>query len=147
MVDRFPEAFRRFERRVDISRFESYRELAYAFSHWAGFRWRDSYAQNLALRTEARERGFFDAEIPRYLMRLPLYQRKRKWKRKVRVSKVQKSVGYYVSREYSANEIQRRLKNRGIGIRRQILLRYVREAKRKSVKANREKYTPRKYRK
>ena len=34
MVDLFPEAFKRFERVVDISRFDSYRELAYAFSYW-----------------------------------------------------------------------------------------------------------------
>jgi len=143
MVDRFPEAFERFERRVDISKFESYRELAYAFSWWAGFRWKDSYAQNLALREEARKRGFFDAKIPDYLKRSQATARR---KRKVRVSNVQESVGYYVSREYSANEIQRRLKDRGIGIRRKTLLRYVREAKKKPLKADSRKYTPKKYR-
>ena len=53
MVDRFPEAFERFERRVDIGHFDSYRHLAYAFIWWAGKRWVDSYEQNLALRARA----------------------------------------------------------------------------------------------
>jgi hypothetical protein len=150
-MDRFPEAFRRFERVVDVRSFDSYRELAYGFAHWAGFRWVDSYAQNFALRREAIERGFLDAKIPMYFRRLTPRQkravRRRKWRRKIRVSKVKKSVKWYVNRKYSANKIQRRLKKRGIGIRRKTLLRYVREAKGKSVKANREKYTPKKFRK
>ena len=68
----FAEAFERFESVVDISRFKSYRELAYAFSHWAGRRWVDSYKQNEALRDEARKRGFFDAKIPDYFRRPPV---------------------------------------------------------------------------
>lgn len=151
MVDRFPEAFRRFERVVNVRGFDSYRELAYGFAHWAGKRWIDSYAQNRALRDMAYEIGFFDAKIPDYLKRLTPRQKRaivrRKWKRKVRVTKTQESIRYYVSRKYSANEIQRRLKSRGIGIRRKTLLRYVRETKGISVKANREKHIPRKYRK
>jgi len=42
-MDRFPEAFDRFERVVDLRSFRSGRELKYAFSHWAGRRWIDSY--------------------------------------------------------------------------------------------------------
>jgi hypothetical protein len=38
-MDRFPEAFERFEKDVDISNIKSYSELAYAFSYWAGKRW------------------------------------------------------------------------------------------------------------
>ena len=66
MVDRFPEAFRRFEQVVDVSRLESYRQLAYAFSYWAGGRWVDSYLQNFALKREAEKRGFRDARTPIY---------------------------------------------------------------------------------
>jgi len=80
MVDRFPEAFERFERVVDISRFDSYRELAYAFSHWAGRRWVDSYDQNLALREEARKRGFFDARLPRYFERQSARETRQSWR-------------------------------------------------------------------
>ena len=69
MVDRFPEAFARFEQVVDIRRFRSYRELAYAFSHWSGKRWVDSHNQNLALKREAEKRGFKDAKIPMYFGR------------------------------------------------------------------------------
>lgn len=66
MVDRFPEAFARFEQVVDVRNFRSYRELAYAFSHWSGKRWVDSPNQNLALKKEAEKRGFRDAKIPMY---------------------------------------------------------------------------------
>jgi hypothetical protein len=65
-VDRFPEAFERFEQVVDIYSFRSYRELAYAFSHWAGGRWVGSYLQDLALRREAEKRGFRVARTPVY---------------------------------------------------------------------------------
>ena len=152
MVDRFPEAFRRFESKVDVRSFDSYRELAYAFSHWAGKRWVDSYLQNRALKREGERLGFEDAKIPDYFGRrfTPKHKtviRQRRWKRKVRVVTVKKSVGNYVKHGYSANEIQKLLKKRGIGIRRKTLLRYVRETKGKSVKPNREKYIPKKYRK
>jgi len=64
LMDKFPEAFRRFEYDIPIDQFESFRELSYAFAYWAGKRWVDSYAQNLALRIEAAKRGFRDARIP-----------------------------------------------------------------------------------
>jgi hypothetical protein len=68
MVDRFPEAFERFEQVVDIYSFESYRELAYSFIHWASGRWVDSCLQNLALKREVEKRGFRvrDAKTPIY---------------------------------------------------------------------------------
>jgi hypothetical protein len=69
MMDRFPETFERFEQVVDIYSFRSYRELAYAFSHWAGGRWVGSYLQDLALRREAEKLGFRVARIPMYLGR------------------------------------------------------------------------------
>ena len=80
MVDRFPEAFKRFEQVVDVDRLESYRQLAYAFTHWAGRRWINSYAQNWALRREAERRGFRDARIPTYFRRPPVSAR-RTWRR------------------------------------------------------------------
>ena len=94
MVDRFPEAFQRFERVVDIRYFNSYRELAYAFSHWAGMRWVDSYAQNLALREEARRRGFFDARLPRYFGRPYAKQIRISWKRETVTVRGKSQVRY-----------------------------------------------------
>jgi len=79
-MDKFPEAFRRFEEVVDIRRFGSYRELYYAFSYWAGRRWVDSYKQNLALKREAEKRGFRDTRIPMYFRR-PHVSVERTWRR------------------------------------------------------------------
>lgn len=153
-MDRFPEAFRRFERVVDINSFESYRELRASFAYWCGFRWQNTYAQNRALAEMAQVRGFEDVFIPYGVRdrfkpeRRRGYKRRstarRKWKRKVRVTKVQKSVKWYVNHKYSANRIQRRLQKRGLGIRRKTLLRYVREAKGTKLKANSWKYNPKK---
>ena len=94
MVDRFPEAFKRFERVVNIGRFDSYRELAYAFSHWAGMRWVDSYNQNLALREEARKRGFFDAKLPRYFERPYVRQIKQTWRYEIIAVRGKSQVRY-----------------------------------------------------
>ena len=55
-MDRFPEAFHRFERNVPVKQFASFRDLKYAFSHWANRRWIDSYAQNKALKIEAEKK-------------------------------------------------------------------------------------------
>jgi hypothetical protein len=57
MTDRFPEAFRRFEEDVDVSKFESFRQLELAFGHWAGQKWIPTYRQLDALRYEARRIG------------------------------------------------------------------------------------------
>ncbi len=150
------ELFFRFEQRVDIrSLGGDFRRLLYSMERYAGKKWKGTGRQMRALADVAGRMGF--ENIPSYIyageVRQPRRVRRyntvtvsrRKWRRKVRVSEAQKSVRYYVKRGYSANKIQRRLKKRGIGIRRKTLLRYVREAKKKSVKANREKYTPKKY--
>lgn len=80
MVDRFPEAFSRFESKVDVDSFENYRELAYAFSHWAGKRWVDSYRQNVALKSEARKIGI-EGEIPAYHRRqTQAYSQRTTWR-------------------------------------------------------------------
>lgn len=81
MVDRFPEAFQRFVRDVPIEQFKSYREMRYAFTHWANRRWIDSYAQNLALRKEAEKRGFEDTRIPNYFRRQPQVSTRQTWRR------------------------------------------------------------------
>jgi len=80
LVDRFPEAFERFEQSVPIKQFTSYRQLLYAFGWWAGKRWVDSYKQNLALKEEARKRGFFDARLPRYFERQYARQTRQSWR-------------------------------------------------------------------
>jgi predicted glycosyltransferase involved in capsule biosynthesis len=57
-MDRFPEAFERFESDVDIGMFESYHELTLAFRHWSGDRWRGTHRQWEALNDEAENLGF-----------------------------------------------------------------------------------------
>jgi hypothetical protein len=59
MPDRFPEAFERFERVVNIDRFRSYYELALAFQSWAGQNWKGSAKQWEALDREAKNSGFY----------------------------------------------------------------------------------------
>jgi len=80
MMDRFPEAFHRFEKVVDLKSFHSGRELRYAFRHWAGRRWVDSYKQNIALQRETEKRGFKDTKLHRYSKR-PLIYVEQQWKR------------------------------------------------------------------
>ncbi len=79
MPDRFPEAFRRFEKVVYVKRFKNYQQLAYAFNSWAGKRWRDTYKQNLALKREARKIGI-DGEIPAYYRQIQTGFQKTTWK-------------------------------------------------------------------
>jgi len=57
MLDRFPEAFRRFERRVDVDRIQSFEQLTLAFRVWAGRQWRGTWKQREALRIEADRLG------------------------------------------------------------------------------------------
>lgn len=148
MVDRFPEAFKRFEYTVDIDNFDSYRELAYAFSYWAGKRWIDSYKQNLALKKQGKRLGFEDAELPRYFKPSQKWQTTAQYGKHRGFSDKQISVvNEGIRKGYSANKIQRELRSQGIGIRRKELLRDIREMKMKSLKTNAQKYTPRKYRK
>jgi hypothetical protein len=57
-MDRFPEAFRRFESDVEVGRFETYHQLTLAFRWWAGERWRGTSRQWEALNKEAENLGF-----------------------------------------------------------------------------------------
>lgn len=57
-----------------------------------------------------------------------------------------KAIRGYVRQGLSANKIQKRLQKQHLEIRRKILLAEIRKIKRQKPKANRYKYTPRKYR-
>ena len=57
-MDKFPEAFRRFESDVDIRRFRSYFELVLAFQSWAGQKWKGTTKLWEALDSEAENVGF-----------------------------------------------------------------------------------------
>ena len=57
-LDKFPEAFARFESEVDVDRFDSYRELTVAFRWWTGKKWKGTVRQWLALVAEAERLGF-----------------------------------------------------------------------------------------
>jgi predicted solute-binding protein len=52
-MDRFPEAFRRFEQVVDVSKIKSFQQLKLAFATWAGRKWKESPLQLQALRVQA----------------------------------------------------------------------------------------------
>jgi len=58
-----------------------------------------------------------------------------------------KKIRGYVKQGFSANNIQKRLQKQHLGIRRKVLLAEIRKIKRQKPKADRQKYTPRKYRK
>lgn len=57
------------------------------------------------------------------------------------------AIRKYVKQGLSSNKIQKKLQNQHLGIRRKTLLAEIRKAKGQKSKANRYKYTPRKYRK
>lgn len=78
-MDRFPEAFERFEEDVDVRSLRSYRELIMAFMWWAGERWKGSAKQWSALNVEAKRLGF---EVPHFI------------RKEIRESE---SLGHYVS--------------------------------------------------
>jgi len=56
-MDRFPEAFERFESDVDIDRLRSYSELLYSFQWWAGQKWRGTARQWEAFNREVENLG------------------------------------------------------------------------------------------
>lgn len=57
MGDKFPEAFRRFENKVDTSNIETWRQLQLVFASWAGGKWRPTWRQTDALHVQARRLG------------------------------------------------------------------------------------------
>lgn len=78
-MDKFPEAFDRFESVVNVNWIKSYSELIYAFRSWAGEKWRGTTKQWAALNVEAERLGF---PVPEFV------------RREVREGK---GSGYYVS--------------------------------------------------
>jgi hypothetical protein len=62
--DRFPEAFRRFEKQVSFRNIKNFRQLTLVFESWAGQKWVPTYRQMNALADEAQRRG-----IPVYIER------------------------------------------------------------------------------
>jgi len=70
---------------------------------------------------------------------------KRKTKPKIS-SKTRWAIRTYVKQGYSANKIQKRLSKQHLGIRRKVLLAEIRKIKYQKPKADRYKYTPKKYR-
>src|SRR5208283_5103853 len=56
-MDKFPEAFRRFEDRVSTRNIKTFEQLTLAFSSWAGSKWRDTDRQNDALAIQAGKLG------------------------------------------------------------------------------------------
>lgn len=73
-------------------------------------------------------------------------KRLKKPKRKGINPRTRWAIRGYVKHSYSANKIQRNLRKQHLGIRRTVLLAEIRKAKHQKAKANRLKYTPKKYR-
>ena len=64
-MDRFPEAFDRFEERVNTERLESASELIRSFAYFASFRYTGTKKQLDAIRIESEKRGYcFDWSLP-----------------------------------------------------------------------------------
>jgi hypothetical protein len=57
-LDKFPEAFERFESDVDVDRLRTYSELLYSFQWWAGEKWKGTARQWAAFNAEAERLGF-----------------------------------------------------------------------------------------
>jgi hypothetical protein len=55
--EKFPEAFRRFEERVNTDKIETFRQLTLAFGSWAGQKWVPTWRQTNALAVEAERLG------------------------------------------------------------------------------------------
>lgn len=52
-MDKFPEAFQRFEQNVNTDEIRSFNELRMVFGHWAGSKWKETPRQIQALKIEA----------------------------------------------------------------------------------------------
>jgi hypothetical protein len=71
-MDKFPEAFSRFEEVVNIDEMGNIYQLQSAFSQWAGHRWKGSSKQKYAL---AREAEKHDITVPLSYFRMPHKER------------------------------------------------------------------------
>jgi hypothetical protein len=173
-MDKFPEAFRRFKSQVDIRGLnrkpDGFKQLEIMVKQWSPSKWHPTRKQLNALAREADKEGFrnvLTGDIDTYEKIKSksgrIYRRKvnvsdyhglrvhTATQRKTRtISRKQVKVMIihnYVKRGYSANKISRELKRQGRGMRRKELLKIVREAQNKQLKADSKKYTRKKYRK
>jgi|GEM_PF-1859213 len=171
-MDKFPEAFRRFEQQVNLrglnKRSDGFSQLELMIKQWSPNKWIPTRKQLNALAVEADKRGFkniLTGEIDTYEKRTSRTGRKyrrrvrttgyhgvatqtRRKQRRLSVRAVKVLVIHnYVKKGYSANRIVKELKNQGRGMRRKEVLKIVREAKNKQLKKDSAKYTRKKYRK
>lgn len=168
-MDKFPEAFRRFEQQVNIKNIKEFNQIEMMFGGWAGKKWLPTQKQSLALAREADKRGIRNITIPEWVVKRPRQLTaqgrygKRQLKRRVRTGGYGRPsrqahkltikavkvlmIRNYVKKGYSANKIQKELKANGKGMRRKEVLKYVRQIKNKQSKANASKYTRKKYKK
>jgi hypothetical protein len=56
-MDKFPEAFRRFEQKVDTDNIETWKQLQLVFGSWAGGKWKPTCKQTDALYIQAKRLG------------------------------------------------------------------------------------------
>jgi hypothetical protein len=56
-MDKFPEAFRRFEQKVNTDNIETWKQLQLVFGSWAGGKWRPTCKQIDALHIQAKRLG------------------------------------------------------------------------------------------
>jgi len=87
-MDRFPEAFERFEMVVDVDTFRSYFELTLDFQSWVGLNWKGTAKQWKELDREAENFGFYPTSSYRGARRerryMDFYVRPRRtWKQEV----------------------------------------------------------------
>lgn len=69
-MDKFPEAFRRFEQVVDVSKIGTYRQLESTFGSWAGHKWGPTRRQSQALSIQAKR-----LDIPKVIQPPSLFSR------------------------------------------------------------------------
>lgn len=92
-MDKFPEAFQRFEKVVDVSKIKSFQQLLTAFSLWAGRKWKNTPLQIEALKVEA-----FKRDIPQIPVSKEEYEEE-----KAEIDRLYRRV-YYARRRYIYNE-------------------------------------------
>jgi hypothetical protein len=93
-MDKFPEAFRRFEQNVSTRQIKTFEQLTLAFSSWAGSKWMDTNRQNDALAVQARKLGIPTED---YYMR---EQQRHQWDRAIMTGTEERMF----SKEYSSYE-------------------------------------------
>lgn len=167
-MDKFPEAYRRFEQAVNTKGVKEFAQIELMFSGWAGKKWRPTQKQSLALAREADKRNIKNVTVTEWVVkskhrRLTASAR---WNRRAiigsgaparKARRAQKSTNKraikiavikdYVDKKYSANKIQKELKKEKMGMRRKELLKIIRQYKNNPLKKDSNKHIRKKYRK